>query len=143
MMDIEKEQAMKPISEIEIRASFPNEDVYINTDATRLKQVVCNFINNARKFTEKGYIHFGYAVDPVNADSVNIFVEDTGSGIPQECQKEIFDRFYKVDTFKQGTGLGLSIVKEIIQAHGENIDVISTEGVGTEFIFSLPSSTSL
>ena len=96
MMDIEKEQAMKPISEIEIRASLPNEDVYINTDATRLKQVICNFINNARKFTEKGYIHFGYAVDPVNADSVNIFVEDTGSGIPQECQKEIFDRFYKV-----------------------------------------------
>ena len=54
MMDIEKEQAMKPISEIEIRASLPNEDVYINTDATRLKQVICNFINNARKFTEKG-----------------------------------------------------------------------------------------
>ena len=56
--------------------------------------------------------------------------------------KKFWDRFYKTDTSrgkdKMGTGLGLSITKEIIQAHGENIDVISTEGVGTEFIFSLP-----
>lgn len=138
MMDIEKEQAMKPISEIEIRASFPNEDVYINTDATRLKQVVCNFINNARKFTEKGYIHFGYAVDPVNADFVNIFVEDTGSGIPQECQKEIFDRFYKVDTFKQGTGLGLSICKTIVEHLQGDISVESEMGKGSRFIVTLP-----
>ena len=137
MMDIEKEQAMKPISEIEIRASLPNEDVYINTDATRLKQVICNFINNARKFTEKGYIHFGYAVDPVNADSVNIFVEDTGSGIPQECQKEIFDRFYKVDTFKQGTGLGLSIVKNILELHHAGYGVVSEPGCGSTFWFEL------
>ena len=54
----------------------------------------------------------------------------------------MFDRFYKSDSSrgrdKKGTGLGLSIVKEIIQAHGENIDVISTQNVGTEFIFSLP-----
>jgi signal transduction histidine kinase len=138
MMDIEKEQAMKPISEIEIRASFPNEDVYINTDATRLKQVVCNFINNARKFTEKGYIHFGYAVDPVNADFVNIFVEDTGSGIPQECQKEIFDRFYKVDTFKQGTGLGLSICKTIVEHLQGDISVESEMGRGSRFTVILP-----
>ena len=138
MMDIEKEQAMKPISEIEIRASFPNEDVYINTDATRLKQVVCNFINNARKFTEKGYIHFGYAVDPVNADCVNIFVEDTGSGIPQECQKDIFDRFYKVDTFKQGTGLGLSICKTIVEHLQGDISVESEMGRGSRFTVILP-----
>ena len=52
MIDVEKEQTMKPISEIEIRASLPNEDVYINTDATRLKQVISNFINNARKFIQ-------------------------------------------------------------------------------------------
>ena len=82
MMDIEKEQAMKPISEIEIKSLLPDEDVYINTDITRLKQVICNFINNARKFTQKGYIHFGYTLDNRNADSVQIFVEDTGSGIP-------------------------------------------------------------
>ena len=79
--------------EIEIKAILPDDDIYITTDATRLKQVICNFINNARKFTEEGYIHFGFMVNPENDDSVCLFVEDTGEGIPQECQKEIFDRF--------------------------------------------------
>ncbi|WP_196381288.1 sensor histidine kinase, partial [Bacteroides thetaiotaomicron] len=88
--------------------------------------------------TEKGYIHFGYAVDPVNADFVNIFVEDTGSGIPQECQKEIFDRFYKVDTFKQGTGLGLSICKTIVEHLQGDISVESEMGKGSRFIVTLP-----
>ena len=138
MIDVEKEQTMKPISEIEIRALLPNEDVYINTDATRLKQVISNFINNARKFTEKGYIHFGYAVDSVDANSVHVFVEDTGSGIPKECQKEIFDRFYKVDTFKQGTGLGLSICKTIVEHLQGDIFVESETGKGSRFTVTLP-----
>lgn len=80
-------------------------------------------------------------------EKIFVSVKDTGIGIPRDSIKKIWDRFYKTDLSrgkdKRGTGLGLSIVKEIIQAHGENIDVISTEGVGTEFIFSLPSSTSL
>jgi len=139
MIDIEKEQAVKSTSEIDIRAILPDEDVYINTDATRLKQVVCNFINNARKFTEKGYIHFGYTVDSIHADSVHVFVEDTGSGIPQECQKEIFDRFYKVDTFKQGTGLGLSICKTIAEHLQGEISVESEVGKGSCFIWCSPA----
>ena len=65
-----------------------------------------------------------------------------GIGIPGDSIKKIWERFYKTDLSrgkdKKGTGLGLSIVKEIIQAHGENINCISTEGVGTEFIFTLP-----
>lgn len=138
MMDIEKEQAVKSTSEIDIRAILPDEDIYINTDATRLKQVVCNFINNARKFTEKGYIHFGYAVDSIRADSVHIFVEDTGLGIPQKCQKEIFDRFYKVDIFKQGTGLGLSICKTIVEHLQGEIFVESEVGKGSCFSVTLP-----
>lgn len=100
MKDIEKEQVVKNVPEIEIKAILPDDDIYITTYATRLKQVICNFINNARKFTEEGYIHFGFMVNPENDDSVCLFVEDTGEGIPQECQKEIFDRFYKVNTFK-------------------------------------------
>lgn len=138
MMDIEKEQAMKPISEIEIKASLPNEDICISTDATRLKQVICNFINNARKFTQKGYIHFGYAMDYTNIDSVQIFVKDTGSGIPQECLDEIFDRFYKVDTFKQGSGLGLSICKTIVEHLQGDISVESKVGKGSCFTVTLP-----
>ena len=70
-----------------------------------------------------------------------ISVKDNGIGIPKDSLKLIWDRFYKTDLSrgkdKKGTGLGLSIVKEIIHAHGENINVVSTEGVGTEFIFTL------
>ena len=75
-------------------------------------------------------------------EKVFISVKDSGIGIPKDSVKLVFDRFYKTDLSrgkdKKGTGLGLSIVKEIIQAHNENINVISTEGVGTEFIFTLP-----
>ena len=70
-----------------------------------------------------------------------VAVKDYGIGIPKESIKRIWERFYKTDLSrgkdKKGTGLGLSIAKEIIQAHRENINVVSTEGVGTEFIFTL------
>ena len=77
-------------------------------------------------------------------EKVFISIKDTGIGIPKESLKKIWERFYKTDVSrgkdKRGTGLGLSIVREIIQSHGENIDVVSTEGVGSEFIFSLPKA---
>ena len=77
-------------------------------------------------------------------NKVFVSVKDSGIGIPKEDLKNIFDRFYKSDASrgkdKKGTGLVLSITKEIIQSHNENINVISTPGVGSEFIFSLPLS---
>ena len=138
MTEYEKEQAVKQLPEIEIKALLPDDDIYINTDATRLKQVICNFINNARKFTEKGYIHFGFTSHSEKDQLVYLFVEDTGEGIPQECQKEIFDRFYKVNTFKQGTGLGLSICKTIVEHLQGSISVESEIGKGSLFIVTLP-----
>ena len=70
-----------------------------------------------------------------------ISVKDHGCGIPKNSLSRIWDRFYKTDVSRgkdrKGTGLGLSIVKEIINAHDQNIDVVSTEGIGTEFIFTL------
>ena len=80
----------------------------------------------------------------IKNEKVLISVKDSGIGIPADSIKKIWDRFYKTDLSrgkdKKGTGLGLAIVKEIIQAHNEHINVISTEGVGTEFIFTLPLS---
>ena len=74
-------------------------------------------------------------------EKVFVSVKDTGMGIPTQALNKIWERFYKPDLSrgkdKKGTGLGLAIVKEAIQAHDEHINVISTEGVGTEFIFSL------
>ena len=71
-----------------------------------------------------------------------VSVKEAGAGTATESIGKIWERFYKSDQSrgkdKKGTGIGLAIVKEIIQAHNENINVISTEGVGTEFIFSVP-----
>ncbi len=79
---------------------------------------------------------------PCATRKVFISVKDQGIGIPRDSMKKIWERFYKTDSSrgkdKKGTGLGLSIVKEIITSHGEHINAISTEGVGTEFIFTLP-----
>ena len=111
----------------------------------KIQQVLYNLIDNAIKFSHDNSVIYIQASSKY--EKIFISVKDTGIGIPRDSIKKIWDRFYKTDLSrgkdKRGTGLGLSIVKEIIQAHGENIDVISTEGVGTEFIFSLPVSTSL
>ena len=79
-------------------------------------------------------------------DKVLVSVKDTGIGIPKDAIGKIWERFYKTDLSrgkdKRGTGLGLSITKQIIAAHNENIKVISTEGEGTEFVFSLQRADS-
>ena len=101
-----------------------------------------NLIDNAIKFSHNNST---ITIETTEKnEKVFISVKDTGIGIPKDSIKKVWDRFYKSDYSrgkdKKGTGLGLTIVKEIIQAHNENIDVISTEGIGTEFIFSLPKS---
>ncbi len=105
----------------------------------KIQQVLYNLIDNAIKFSNPDS-----AIDirtEEKASKVLVAVKDYGIGIPKESVKRIWERFYKTDLSrgkdKKGTGLGLSIAKEIIQAHRENINVVSTEGVGTEFIFTL------
>ena len=116
--------------------------LYVKADLTKIQQVLYNLIDNAIKFSGKNStIHID---TNEKGNKVFISVKDEGIGIPKESIPLIFDRFYKSDLSrgkdKKGTGLGLSITREIIRAHDENINVISTEGVGTEFIFSLPIS---
>jgi len=98
-----------------------------------------NLLDNAIKFSENDS-SITVEVTTKN-DKIFVSVKDHGIGISRKEINKIWERFYKSDLSrgkdKKGTGLGLSIVKEIIQAHDEHINVISTEGVGTEFIFSL------
>ena len=109
---------------------------------SKIQQVLYNLLDNAIKFS---YINSIIKIETTEkGEKIFVSVKDHGIGIPKDSIGKIFDRFYKTDSSrgkdKKGTGLGLSIVKEIIQAHNENINVISTEGVGTEFIFTLPKS---
>ena len=125
---------------IRLDLSFAVEHEMVYADLGRIQQVLYNLIDNAIKFSPQES-----SIDIQSYEKhgkVFVSVKDRGCGISRKDQAHVFDRFYKSDQSrgrdKKGTGLGLSIAKEIIQAHGENIDLISTEGVGSEFIFSLP-----
>lgn len=111
----------------------------VRADKERIQQVVYNLLDNAIKFS---YPHSSIHISTAQKNKyVFISVKDHGEGIPPEEIPKIWNRFYKTDTSrnrdKTGTGLGLSIVREILRAHGQNINVISTQGVGSEFIFTL------
>lgn len=127
---------------IAIEAVLTGDELYVNADMGKIQQVLYNLIDNAIKFSHHNSVI--KIETSVKKNKLFISVKDSGIGISKEDQKLIFDRFYKSDLSrgkdKKGTGLGLSIVKEIINAHNEHINVISTEGVGSEFIFSLPLS---
>lgn len=109
----------------------------LRTDRIRLTQLLINFINNAMKFTEEGSITFGYERNEQLKD-VCFYVKDTGIGIPVEKQKNIFERFVKLNSFAQGTGLGLSICTTIVEKFGGTIGVESREGEGSVFWFRIP-----
>lgn len=125
---------------ISIELVLATKHLTVVADKRKIQQVLYNLIDNAIKFSDPDSIITVETTE--RGDKVFTSVIDNGIGIPRESLNKIWERFYKTDASrgkdKKGTGLGLSIVKESIQAHGENINVISTEGVGTEFTFSLP-----
>ena len=125
---------------ISIELLLATRTLYVHADRHKIQQVLYNLLDNAIKFSNPEST-ITIETTP-RGDKVYTSVKDYGIGIPKSSINKIWERFYKSDLSrgkdKKGTGLGLSIVKEIIQAHNENINVISTEGVGTEFIFSLP-----
>ncbi|HKM04947.1 MAG TPA: HAMP domain-containing sensor histidine kinase [Lachnospiraceae bacterium] len=125
---------------IAIELVLTGNSMLVNADILKIQQVLYNLLDNAIKFSHRESI---IKIETnIKHNKVFLSVKDSGIGIPKDSLKQIWDRFYKSDLSrgkdKKGTGLGLSITKEIIKAHGEHINVISTEGVGSEFIFSLP-----
>lgn len=127
---------------ISIELLFESRQQMVRADMGKIQQVLYNLLDNAIKFSND---NSSIEVETtIKFEKVFISVKDHGVGIPKDSQKKIWERFYKTDASrgkdKRGTGLGLAIVKEILQAHEEHINVISTEGVGTEFSFSLPKA---
>ena len=115
--------------------------ISINADKNRIEQVFTNLIDNAIKFNkEKGSIRV-YSREANG--KIEVFVEDSGIGIPEKDIPRVFERFYRVDKARSrelgGTGLGLSIVKHIIELHNGSVGVESVEGLGSKFWFTLPS----
>ena len=115
------------------------KELYAKADVEQIQQVLHNLLNNAIKFSPDNST---IIVETTEKNGrIFVSVKDHGIGIPKDSISKIWERFYKTDISRgrdqKGTGLGLSIVKEIIHAHDQNINVISTEGIGTEFIFTL------
>jgi PAS domain S-box-containing protein len=140
--EIQKEYSFRAIEKgIEFKIDNENKDenILIETDETKLRQILVNLISNAIKFTEKGSIEIGIiSID----DYLQFLVKDTGIGIPKAYHKTIFERFRQVETAHTrkygGNGLGLPISKSLVELLGGKIWMESEPGEGTSFYFKIP-----
>ncbi|NTW84382.1 MAG: response regulator, partial [Chlorobiaceae bacterium] len=134
-----KPQAESRGLELKCFHGLKQHESIIETDRTRLNQVLTNLVQNALKFTAKGHIEFGYRK---KGPYLEFYVEDTGIGIPPEMANRIFDRFRQLDNSltrnHEGSGLGLCISKAYVEMLGGTISVDSVSGSGSRFIFTLP-----
>lgn len=124
-------------ADVEIRFVTNLSHLTIETDRERLLQVLANLTTNAKKCTEHGSITIALEKQPKD-DMISISVSDTGCGIPKEKAEEVFERFRKLDSFRQGTGLGLSICRAFVEELGGKIWVDTTYTEGARFVFTHP-----
>lgn len=136
--DFSKKAVQKGI-EFRLTQQINNEDIALNSDLYRIKQIFNNLIGNALKFTKEGHIEVGYEV---NEHDVIFHVKDTGIGIAPEYHQSIFERFRQIDLAKTrrygGNGLGLSISKNLAELLGGNIWVESVPEKYSNFFFTIP-----
>ncbi len=124
---------------VEIKGEVPDEKVYIVSDATRINQTFVKLIDNAIKFTEKGFVIFGFIREN---NQIHFYVSDSGIGIEKEYQEKIFSRFYKIenqiDVLYRGAGLGLYLSRKNVELMSGSIWVESEPGAGSTFHFVIP-----
>ena len=111
----------------------------IKTDGNRIRQIICNLLNNALKFTKEGEIEFGYTI---KKKFIEFYVRDTGIGISREYHSDVFQIFRQIGESKNredgSNGLGLAISKALVEKLGGTISMDSEPGKGSLFIFSIP-----
>jgi two-component system, NtrC family, sensor histidine kinase KinB len=124
--------------QIRVHNLVPRDTPEVLADVTLIKRVLQNLLDNALKFTPAGgEVTISTAVDST-ANKLHLTIHDTGPGIPPHLQAKIFDRFATGRQEGSGNGLGLTFCKMAIERHGETIELISSPGAGTMFMFSLP-----
>lgn len=144
-----RKKNLKSGIDLRLKQFSPDKDFTILTDGNRLKQILTNLLENALKFTEKGFIEFGYTFKTGSHTNpmIEFFVRDSGIGIPREKHGMIFERFRQADDTNTrkygGTGLGLTICKNLVQLLNGEIKLESEPGKGTTFFVSLPLTTSV
>ena len=115
----------------------------VSGDAVRLSQVISNLVNNALKFTEIGFVKLTVSNGPAGSGLIDLVVEDTGIGIPEDKLSTIFEVFSQADqtTTRRfgGTGLGLAICRRIVTAMGGEVEVSSTVNIGSKFRVRIPA----
>ncbi|TRX72600.1 PAS domain S-box protein [Carboxylicivirga sp. M1479] len=142
----EKRMAIDRKMHLKFYINLPDQrqTLQLKSDHRRLRQVFINLLGNAFKFTQKGFIEFGYELQ---AESIRFFVRDTGIGIPADKQSFIFEPFRQADesTSKNygGTGLGLSICKRLVAALGGDMGLKSEQTTGSEFYFNIPLTSKI
>ncbi|NVO19820.1 MAG: response regulator [Bacteroidetes bacterium] len=123
----------------ELNLALQDNMVIIDSDETKLVQVISNLLTNAFKFTSYGHVVFGYRVKD---NMLEFYVEDTGIGVPENLHAVIFERFRQADSSVireyGGTGLGLSISKAYVELMGGEIWLTSESAKGSVFYFTIP-----
>ena len=128
-------QRRKVLAGVSMEMDEVDKELTIWGDRTRISQVLMNLLNNAAKFTSSGEIHIGFQR---KGNAVQLYVRDSGIGIPAKRVAKIFERFGKLNNFAQGTGLGLTLCRMLVERMGGRIWVRSGVGLGTTFYFTLP-----
>lgn len=124
---------------VKLTFTHPDTQLMLQTDPSRFQQLLMNLLINAIKYTEEGEINLDYRID-AEARELTFAVTDTGCGIPLDKRDIIFNRFEKVDSFKQGVGLGLPICNEIARRLGGTVFLDAQYTRGAKFVVKLPLS---
>ena len=138
-LEIRKQKGKENV-DIRLNENAKSQNLIIKTDPLRLNQILINLIDNALKFTEDGFIEFGYEI--LNEEKLLFYVKDTGVGMEHKKKDTVFDRFTKIEDDKsrlyRGAGLGLAISKSLVELLGGDIWVESVPSEGSTFYFNIP-----